>query len=74
MPNAITNLQPDDMRQGLNNDKFHRRAVWLRERWCGLVHEAFDDNVRQTQQGLSARWTIHPLVDGCIPEHQDVPR
>jgi len=72
MPNAppdqdITKLSPDDMRQGLESDKFRRRVEWLRGRWCALLGEAFDAGVRQTQQGLTHRWTVHPLVDGCQP-------
>jgi uncharacterized membrane protein len=63
----ITKLSPDDMRQGLNSPKFARRAKWLRERWCGLMHEVFDGSVRTAQQGLTNRWTIHPAVDGCEP-------
>jgi hypothetical protein len=68
MPTDLTKLSPDDMRQGLNSDKFRRRAKWLQERWCGLMHEVFDVGVRQAQQELTNRWTIHPSVDGCRPK------
>ncbi len=63
----ITKLSRDDMRRGLESDKFRRRVEWLRARWCALLREAFDEGVRRTQQGLTHRWTIHPQVDGCQP-------
>lgn len=63
----VTQLTPDDMRQGLDSAKFLRRALWLRKHWCGLLTEAFDPAVGETQQGLVHRWTIHPRVDGCRP-------
>ena len=58
----------EDMRQGLNSDKFRRRAESLKKLWCVLLTEAFESGTRTTQQGLTHRWTIHPMVDGCEPE------
>lgn len=69
----ITHLTADDMRQGLDSDKFTRRAKWLQRRWCGMLNEAFSDGVRQNQQGLTERWTVHPLVDGCVSEEEGSP-
>ena len=67
MPPGITGLTEDDRRAGLESTKFSDRAVWLRDRWCELLREGFDGTVGQAQQGLTERWTIHPLVDGCAP-------
>lgn len=67
MPNDIKGITPDDMRVGLESDRFRRRVEWLKDRWCGLMSEAFDPAVGTMQQGLSNRWTIHPDVDGCVP-------
>jgi len=64
----ITKLSVEDMRSGLNSDKFRRRAVWLRDRWCGMLRKAFSTEVRQAQQGLSQRWTIHPPLTGVGPQ------
>ena len=73
MPANITGLTIPDMQQGLASQKFRDRAMWLRDKWCGLLNES----VSQTTQGLQAtevnRWTIHPDVDGCQPQ-RDVPR
>jgi hypothetical protein len=66
-PNDITKITADDMRKGLESDKFRRRMEWLKDRWCGLIREAFDPAVQTAQQGLTNRWTIHPAVDGCVP-------
>jgi hypothetical protein len=63
----VTNLTPDDMRQGLNSDKFLRRALWLRDHWCGFLNEAFNPGIATNQQGLHERWTVHPRIDGCVP-------
>jgi hypothetical protein len=66
-PPEIADLTVDDMRQGLNSEKFRKRAEWLKRLWCGMLTNAFDPATRQTQQGLTHRWTIHPMVDGCDP-------
>jgi hypothetical protein len=68
MPAELLGLGAEDMRQGLNSDKFAKRARWLRDSWCALLGTAFDPVTRETQQGLTHRWTIHPLVDGCDAE------
>jgi hypothetical protein len=66
-PADIVTLTTDDIKQGLNSDVFRKRAVWFRDRWCGLLSEAFTPTVRTTQGLREHRWTIHPLVDGCTP-------
>jgi hypothetical protein len=66
-------LTVEDMRQGLNSDKFRKRAEWLHNLWCGMLRTAHKDATRETQQALTHRWTIHPLIDGCSPrEHPDI--
>lgn len=62
-------LTVDDMKAGLNSPAFHNHAVALRERWCTLLHERFEEEVKKTQQALTQRWTIHPSVDGCVPRN-----
>jgi len=64
---ALPELAEADMRAGLASDPFRKRATALRDRWCGLLSERFDEKVGQTQQGLDQRWTVHPAVDGCKP-------
>jgi hypothetical protein len=74
MPDEIKDLNWKDMRRGLNSTKFRKRALWLRQRWCELLSEAFDENVGEAQQGLAERWAIHPRIDGCVPAtNGDVP-
>jgi hypothetical protein len=68
MPADVADLTVEDMRKGLNSDKFRKRAESLKKLWCGLLTEAFESGTRTTQQGLTHRWTIHPMVDGCEPE------
>jgi hypothetical protein len=65
MPADATGLTVEDMRQGLNGDRFASRAKWLRKTWCEHLSDAFSPGTRTAQQGLANRWTIHPLVDGC---------
>jgi hypothetical protein len=72
-PKPITALTGLDMIRGLNSDKFRDRSIALRERWCGLLAEAFDGAIATNQQGLGERWTIHPNVDGCLPPPQYEP-
>ncbi|HLF64365.1 MAG TPA: hypothetical protein VI603_11460 [Saprospiraceae bacterium] len=65
MPPDIITLHPKDMREGLNSEKFAKRATWMREKYCRMMHDAHNPNTRD-QQGLEKhRWTIHPDVDGC---------
>jgi hypothetical protein len=67
-PKPITGLTGLDLKQGLNSQKFLDRSIALRERWCGLLSEAFDPKIGTNQQGLTERWTVHPNVDGCRDE------
>ena len=68
MPADVADLTVDDMRQGLNSDKFRKRADLLKKIWCALLMEPFNPETQTNQQGLTHRWTIHPMVDGCEPE------
>jgi hypothetical protein len=68
MPADVADLTVDDMRQGLNSEKFRKRAMSLKEIWCGLLKDASSQTTKNNQQGLTERWTIHPMVDGCQPE------
>jgi hypothetical protein len=68
MPAEVLGLTVEDMRRGLNSEKFAKRAQWLRKLWCDMLTTAFKPETRQAQQGLTHRWTIHPLVDGCDSE------
>jgi hypothetical protein len=73
-PKPITGLTGMDVIQGLDSDKFRDRAIALRERWCGLLSEAFDAAIATNQQGLGELWTIHPNIDGCLPpKPPDIP-
>jgi hypothetical protein len=71
MPAEALGLTVEDMRQGLNSARFAARARWLRTKWCEGLSTAFDPDTRKTQQGLEHRWTIHPLVDGCVAQRPD---
>jgi hypothetical protein len=64
-------LTAADMKAGLNSPSFSEHAVALRQRWCDLLHERFDEAVTKSQQELTQRWTIHPSVDGCVPTDGD---
>jgi hypothetical protein len=67
MPDDVADLGVEDMRQGLNSERFRKRAEWLHRLWCDQLQKAFDGETRGTQQRLEHRWTIHPAVDGCDP-------
>jgi hypothetical protein len=68
MPAEVLGLTVEDMRRGLNSKKFAQRADWLRKLWCDMLMDAFKRETGEAQQGLTHRWTIHPLVDGCDSE------
>jgi len=68
MPAEIKNLAEDDMRAGLDSDKFAARAAWLRKKFCRMMSEAHDPATRNEQERPKNRWTIHPYVDGCDDE------
>lgn len=74
MPPAITGLSIDDMQKGLASQKFRDRATWLRDKWCGLLDESVSTTTATLQATELHRWTIHPDVDGCEPEPDDVPK
>lgn len=71
MPSTITGLTIHDMKLGLASPKFRDRAAWLREKWCGLLNEAYDETTTGLQKTEEHRWTIHPNVDGCEPRADD---
>ena len=66
MPGDIKGLSELEMRIGLESPKFRKRAEWLRDKWCLMLAEAFDDATRELQRRPAHRWTIHPWVDGCV--------
>ena len=66
-PGEGIDLTPQDMREGLASSAFKKRCENLRQTWCTMLNEAFDPETRRKQQSLEQRWTIHPMVDGCIP-------
>lgn len=74
MPSTITDLTIQDMVLGLASDKFRERAVWLRNKWCGLIHESYDEATAKLQATEEHRWTIHPNVDGCEPKSIEPPK
>lgn len=74
MPAAITGLTGVDMKQGLASKKIRQRALWLRDKWCGMLDEAYDKATAELQQNEEHRWTIHPDVDGCEPEEIEPPK
>lgn len=65
-------LTPDDLMRGLESDAFRRRTIWLKDRWCELISEAFSDPVHTSQGLRSQQWTIHPQVDGCRDVHEHI--
>jgi hypothetical protein len=65
MDPAARDLTVDDMQKGLESARFRARAEWLRDLWCGLIHERFDPPTRHAQEQPRHRWTVHPSVDGC---------
>ncbi len=66
-PGETVLLTPEDMREGLNSVNFRTRCKNLQTTWCSMLNDAFSGPTRKTQQGLEQRWTIHPMVDGCLP-------
>ncbi len=74
MPTAITQLSLGDMKKGLASQKFRDRALWLRDKWCRLLNDAYAQTTSALQQREQHRWTIHPDVDGCEPEPIEPPR
>ncbi len=66
-PGEGIDLTPQDMREGLASNAFKKRCENLRQTWCTMLNDAFDPQTRTKQQSLEQRWTIHPMVDGCIP-------
>lgn len=68
MPFDVSGLTVDDMRRGLDSKRFATRAKWLRDTWCQHLREAFDPHTRTLQQKEEHRWTIHPSIDGCLPD------
>lgn len=74
MPAAITGLTDVDMKQGLASAKFRQRAIWLRDKWCGMLDEAYDKTTAELQESEEHRWTIHPDVDGCKMEEIEPPK
>jgi len=61
---GLPELTPPDMRTGLASDPFRKRATALRDRWCRLLSERFDDTLQQTHRsGLDSP----PSLDGCTP-------
>jgi hypothetical protein len=70
-------LSAADMQAGLQSPAFTKAAANLWNQWCGLLTEANDPNVRNTQNKPDNRWTVHPGVDGCNPDEGggvEVPR
>lgn len=74
MPAGITGLTDADMKDGLASNKFKARAIWLRDKWCDLLNEAFDKKTAGLQETEEHRWTIHPDVDGCEGEEIEPPK
>lgn len=73
-PGETITLTKDDLKQGLNSDKFYDRCKHLRDTWCRMLSDAFSEKTRLRQQALDERWTIHPMVDGCRPsDHREPP-
>ena len=72
-PGETVPLTVDDMKQGLSSANFRLRCEALRRTWCAMLSDAFSEPTRATQQDLDQRWTIHPVVDGCLPGTADAP-
>lgn len=72
-PGETVPLTVDDMKQGLSSANFRLRCEALRRTWCAMLSDAFSEPTRATQQSLDQRWTIHPVVDGCLPGTADAP-
>jgi hypothetical protein len=68
MPPEIRNLDENDMRKGLNSEKFAKRATWMRKKYCRMMQETHDPATRTEQAKPKNRWTVHPDVDGCREE------
>jgi hypothetical protein len=73
LPLSLQGLTVADMRRGLASDKFRKRCEWLKRLWCAAVEAAFDPAVIARQGSAPHRWTIHPSVDGCVPEDEPEP-
>jgi hypothetical protein len=70
--NAVDGPPPDgltqsDMRQGLDSPSFTAAAKAVKQNWCIFLSEAFNATTLNIQSQPQNRWTIHPLVDGCVP-------
>jgi hypothetical protein len=72
-PGETIALTDEDMRQGLNSENFKKRCRNLKETWCSMLQQPFNEETRRSQQELHQRWTIHPMVDGCRPRNSAPP-
>jgi hypothetical protein len=68
LPPAIKHLNGFEMPLGLASDNFRARAEWLKNKWCGMLDDAFSLPTRTLQAHPKHRWTAHPTVDGCLEE------
>ena len=66
-------LSSTDMQQGLDSPAFRTAATNVRDQWCSLLTDAFSPPTQTTQQQPQNRWTIHPSIDGCVPESPPPP-
>lgn len=67
MPANLKTITADDIEIGLQSDKFRQRALWWRDKWCSALTDAYNEQTRTHQLVPENRWTIHPVVDGCLP-------
>ncbi len=76
IPDKVDPASPDlteaAMRAGLSDVDFRKRCEIVRDEWCRRLHDAFAPETRKTQDRLEHRWTIHPTIDGCAPEPDDL--
>jgi hypothetical protein len=61
-------LTVDDMRKGLASTNFASRVDALAEAICRGMHLVQDPGLQILQKEPENRWTVHPAIDGCVPE------
>ncbi len=64
-------LTEEDVQQGMSSAAFARQAKAYVEQECRGIREAHAPETRTKQQKLENRWSVHPLVDGCVPDEPD---
>jgi hypothetical protein len=69
----IGSLTVLDLQKGMASTDFAAQARKVKEIWCRMLTDRFNQTTINTQAQPQHRWTIHPQVDGCIPQEPPPP-